>query len=493
MPLLLTVLLTLLAFAELIPDMDQQQAHRIVLSLPDNFVPGEQQLTIANELNITLFELSDPKQVRSFQGNRYNFFVLLGPQYAVPGLLSQNISAVAEEIAEQYQRFEDEAPGQIVAASLFRYPFESYPSFTRTAQSLVDSLSPAIPIPIYYRSAGFSSDFQPGGFNFVSERVYPGQDRPAGGSVIHFMPSNNLHESYYYLNQTMNLLQEFNESILILPAPWFFFQLETRSELRYLFQDYTEGRTIELPLPAQTQQQPSVNWSFILLLLLWGSFAVHLRYQPVYGQSVIRYFTNHSFFVTDVYEHRLRSVLPGFYLLIQHTLITGLFALASAEIILSDQGLAVLDHHFPGVMMLGDNAFSLFIAGILLAMVLQGISVLWIYFANTELTAFSQVLNLYSWPLHLNLLVVTLLIVFNQVGFNGYLIFIFGVIFIIIWFFSFNIAVIDSSKFLETTPSKVLFLSLTAGIHLLLILGILYYIIYTPSILEPILFAIEIP
>ncbi len=493
MPLLLSVLLTLLAFAELIPDMDQQQAHRIVLSLPDGFDIDEQQLAIANELNITLFELSDPAQLRSFPGNRFNFFVQIGPQYAVPGLLSQDISAIAEEIAERYRMFENEAPERIAAASILGYPFESYPSFTRTAQSLVDSLSQAIPTPIYYRSAGFSLDFRPGGFNFISERVYPGQDLPADGSVIHFVPSNNLYESYYYLNQTMNRLQEFNESILILPAPWFFSQLETRSELRYVFQDYTEGRTIELPLPAQTQQQPSVNWSIILLLLLWGSFAAHLRFQPVYGQSVIRYFTNHSFFVTDVYEHRLRNVLPGFYLLIQHAFITGLFAFATAEIILSDQGLAVLDYHFPGIMMLGDHAFSLFVACILLALILQGISVLWIYFANPELTAFSQVLNLYSWPLHLNLLVVTLLIVFNQVGFNEYLILFFGVIFIMIWFFSFNIAVIDSSKFLETALSKVLFVSLTAGIHLLLILGILFYIIYTPSILEPILFAIEIP
>ncbi|CAN5303015.1 hypothetical protein BH23BAC3_BH23BAC3_09190 [soil metagenome] len=493
MPLLLTVLLTLLAFAELIPDMDQQQAHRIVLSLPEGFIPVEQHLAIANELNITLFELSDPVQLRNFPRNRYNYFVQPGPQYAVPGLLSQNISKIAEEIAEQYQRFEDEAPGRIVAASILRYPFERYPGFTRTAQSLADSLSLAISIPIYYKSAGFPSDSRSGGFNFISERVHPGQDQTADGSVIHFVPSHNQHESYFYLNQTMNRLQQFNESILILPAPWFFSQLETRSELRYLFRDYTEGRSIELPLPAQTQQKPSVNWSIILLLLLWGSFAIHFRYQPMYGQSIIRYFTNHSFFVTDVYEHRLRNVLPGFYLLIQHSLITGLFALASAEIILSDQGFAVLDHHFPAVMMFGENAFSLFIAGLLLAIVLQGISVLWIYFANTELTAFSQVLNLYSWPLHLNLLLVTLLIIFIQVGFNEYLILILGVIFILIWFFSFNIAVIDSSKFLETTLSKVLFLSLTAAIHLLLILGILFYMIYTPSILEPILFALEIP
>lgn len=493
MPLILTVLLTLQAFAELIPDLEQQQAHQIVLSLPDEFVPGEHQLAIANELGITLFELSNPDQLRSLPGIRFNFLVNLGPDYAVPGLIAQNISEITGQIEQKYQRFEDEAPGRIAAANIFRYPFESYPNFNRSAQSLVDSLSPVISIPLYYKSARFNINSRPDGFNFISERVYPGQERLIDGSVVHFVPSDNLYDSFFYLHQTMNRLQEFDESILILPAPWLFSQLETRSELRYVFRDYTDGKSVNLPLPAKTRQQPPINWSIILLMLIWASFAVHFRYQPVYGLSIIRYFTNHSFFVTDIYEHRLRSVLPGFYLLIQHAAITGIFALASAELILSDLGFAVLKHHFPGLMMFGANTFSLFIAGILLAIVLQGISVLWIYFANTELTALSQILNLYSWPLHLNLLVVTLLIVCNQVGFNEYLILIFGVIFVLIWFFSFNIAVIDSSKFLQTALSKALFLSLTAGIHLLLILGILYYIIYTPAILEPIWFAIEIP
>lgn len=493
MPLLLPVLLILLAYAELLPDLNQQQDHRIVLSLHDGFVPGEQQLAITNTINITLFEVFDPIQFRSFPVNRYNFFVSLGPDFAVPGLLSQNISTTAAATRQQYQTFQNEATGGIVAASILRYPYETYPGFIETAHSLADSVSIAIPVPLYYQSAGMNDTSMPGGFNFVSERVFPGKALTTDHSVVHFIPSDNLKDSYFYLNQTMNRLQQFEESILILPAEWFYDQLESRSELRYLFQDYSEGMPVTLPLPATTQQQPYFNWSIILLLLLWGSFAIHFRYQPMYSQSVIRYFTNHSFFVTDVYEHRLRNVMPGFYLLIQHALLTGLFVLACAEVLLTSQSFAVLEHHFPGFMLFGINAFSLFIAGVFMAILLQGLSVIWIYLANKELTSFSQILNLYSWPLHVNLLVVTALIVFIQIGFNQLLIVVFAALFILIWFFSFNIAAIDSSKFLPSTSSKIIFLSLTVGIHILLVLGILIYILFSPSILEPILFAIEIP
>jgi hypothetical protein len=78
-----------------------------------------------------------------------------------------------------------------------------------------------------------------------------------------------------------------------------------------------------------------------------------------------------------------------------------------------------------------------------------------------------------------------------MVGFNEIWTLILGAIFILIWFFSFNIAAIDSSKFLEN--GRTLFLSGTVGVHVLLVIGIFVYLLYSPSVLEPILFAIELP
>lgn len=494
MPLILSVLLTLFAFVNITPDTDQPNQHRLVLSLvSDGFIPTEQQLAIAEGMNMTLFEVSEPSQIRSFSDRQYSYLISIGPDFQVPGLLSQNRSAVAEEMFRTYREFERLIPGKIAAVGALRYPFESYPNFLRTAEALSDTLLSEITVPLYLQSAGFSINRRPGGFNFTSVRVHPGQPQNVDRSVVHFIPSDDLNTTFSTLNRTMDQLLSFDESILILPASWFFSQLEKRGDLRFLFENHMTGNSVQLPLPASEPQTPFINWSIVLLLLIWGSFALHFRYQPIYSQSIVRYFSNHSFFVDDVMEHRLRNVLPGLFLLLQHALLTGLFVYASLEVMVTDMGLEVLNFHFPGIMLFNDPLLSLFVAGIITAVLLQTISVLWIYFSNKELTAFSQVLNLYSWPLHLNLLVVTFLIVFNQMGFSATLILVLAALFIIIWFFSFNIAAVDSSKALETTGAKALFLSLTVGLHIALVLGVLAYLLFTPSVIEPILFAIDVP
>lgn len=492
MPLILSVLFLLFTSPGSIAQGDQQQTHRIALSFAqDDFVPTQQQLEIANDLDIRLFEVSDPATIDLLNDPQYRFLIDAGPEFPVPGLLSEQLGDVSDQIARNVQELRERAGERIVAVSVFRYPFETYSGFVSVATSLADSLDEHLDDPLYYHSSFPSVNPRPGGYNFISQRTDPLQLYSSDYQVMHLVPSDDQHETYSLLNQIFNDLQTVEESITILPARWFFTQLEERSDLRYLFNDFMNGRPVTLPLPEKAAAPPFMNWSVMLLILIWGSFALHYRYQPIYSQSMARYFSNHSFFVSDVMENRLRNVLPGFILLLQHALLTGLFVFASVEVVVSSLGLEVIRHYFQPFMILKGTMASLFITAILAAIILQLVSVLWIYLTNKKLTGFSQVLNLYSWPLHLNLIVITFLIVFNRVGFDEIWILVLSAIFILIWFFSFNIAAIDSSKFLD--KGRTLFLCGTVGIHVLLAIGMLVYILYTPSILEPILFAIELP
>lgn len=469
-----------------------QQTQRIALSfVNDDFIPTEQQLAIADELDIRLFEISDPGTADRLTDPRYRFLVQAGPEFSVPGLLTEELSSVSTDINLRIQEFQRYAGDRIAAVSLFRYPFETYNGFSQVAAALVDSLSTQVSIPFYYHSAFPAAELMPGGFNFTSKRATPEQPVERIFPVMHIVPSDNQFDTYEMLNRIIDDLQTVDESITILPARWFFEQLEQRTDLRYLFNDFTAGNTITLPLPDQPEPAPFMNWSVILLLLIWGSFALHFRYQPIYSQSMTRYFSNHSFFVNDVMENRLRNLLPGCILLTQHALLTGLFVLACVEVVVSSLGLEVIRHYFSQFMVLESTLLSLFVSSIFIAVLFQTVSVAWIYISNKKLTSVSQVLNLYSWPLHLNLFVVTFLVVFNSVGFDEIWTLILGAVFIMIWFFSFNIAAIDSSKFLD--DGRTLFLSGTVGIHLLLVIVIFFYLLYTPTILEPIFFAIELP
>lgn len=492
MPLLLSVLFLFISYSGSISQVGQQQTHRIALSFAhDNFTPSQQQLSIAEDLNIRLFEVSDPATIDRLQDPRYRFLIDAGPDFQVPGLLNEQLSNISDQITQDVRLFQERAGDRIAAVSVLRYPFETYPGFGEIAESLADSLAINISAPLYYQSAFTPANARPDGYNFVSYRTSPNQTYSSVYPVMHLVPSDDQFATFSRLNRIFDDLRSIDESITIIPARWFFTQLEEQPDLRYLFSDFISGNPITLPLPEPSNDPPFTNWSVILLMLIWGSFALHFRYQPIYSQSMARYFSNHPFFVNDVMEHRLRNVLPGFILLIQHALLTGLFVFACVEVVVSSLGLEVIRHYFQPFIMLNGTMASLFLSGILIAIVLQMVSVLWIYITNKKLTAFSQILNLYSWPLHLNLIVVTFLIVFSRVGFDEIWILILAALFILIWFFSFNIAAIDSSKFLD--KGRTLFLLGTVGIHVLLAIGMLVYLLYTPSILEPILFAIELP
>ena len=471
---------------------DQQPSHRIALSFShDDFIPSDEQLSLLEDLNIRLFEISDPSVASNLTDSRYRFLLDVGPEFSVPGVLAPQIGELTGDILTRIEEFRRQAGDRIAAISIFRYPFETYGEFSQLASAFTDSLGDEFSDPLYYHSAFPASDVLPEGFNFTSKRAEPGQNLQIVFPVIHVKPTENQYETYRLLNDLFSELERREESITILPARWFFNQIEQRSELRFLFRDFTSGKVITFPLPEQPEPSPYMNWSVLLLLLLWGSYALHFRYQPIYSQSMTRYFTNHAFFVNDVMENRLRNLSPGIILLTQHALLTGLFVFACAEVLLSSLGLEVIRHYFQPFMFLKSTTLSLFVSAVFVAVLLQTVSVIWLYVSNKKLHSFSQVLNLYSWPLHLNLFVVTFLVVFNRVGFNEIWTLILASLFVLIWFFSYNIAAIDSSRFLE--KGRGIFLTITVGVHVFLVIGILIYLFFTPSVLEPIIFGIEVP
>lgn len=483
-----SLLFTILTFLGGVEFQDPPN-HRIVLSIGGNGQPTAEQLHLADEIGIDLLEVSRTENLSFPDPQRFNYLLDIGPAYAIPDRLFQQMGTIKEEIVLRYRQLDEHTGGRIAAVSILYYPYQSHQDFLPLASALADSLSGEVPGPFFYHSLESELSPVPEGFQFSSQRFESGRSKTVHQSSVHFIPSSNSHQTYTDLNRVLNQIRSFDQSILVFPAAWFFAQLEQRPELQYLYTDHLEGKAVSIPLPAEPDSPPSVNWSVILLLVIWVSFALHYRNQPIYSQSVTRYFTNHGFFVSDVMENRLRNVMPGINLLTQHALLTGLFLYVSAQVLVSPQGLNILEYYFPALFIVdGEPLLSLFLFGILFAIILQGISVIWIFLLNRQLTSFSQILNLYSWPLHLNLLIVTFLVMFNQVGYAERYVMLLSVVFALVWFFSFNVASIDSAKYLKS--KRVLFLAATLGIHILIVVGFLIFIFYTPSIIEPLMFAI---
>lgn len=468
---------------------DNGVGHRIAISVDDRF-PAQERLEFIRELGIDLIEAKDFSEVPSGISNRFYYLLRTGPYYSTPSRLATD-EDLQHNVYHSYNSLPENIRSRVAAVSIANYPFELGEGFIQVFAEFSSSVSNQIGLPLYYQSLYTEADLIPPGIEFVSTRIKPGFDGQLPGSVIHFLPSDDDRESLQTLAHIFTDSYRFEDSIIILPASWLINLVENNPDYRHIITAYKNGSFTTLPLPAERAAAPEMNWSVFLLFLIWGSFVLHYRYQPVYGQSVMRYFTNHSFFLADIMENRFRNIMPGIYLLLQHALLTGLFLFASLNVLLTDAGKEILAAHFSSLFIISGFGANLFLIGFLLSILMQFLSILWIYLPNKSMNRFSQAVNLYSWPLHLNLLVVTFLVMFNQVGVGYGRVMAFAALFIFVWFFSFNIAAVDSAKFLDRY--RILYLAGTVGLHMLLLALVFAWLYYTPFIYESVNFALTAP
>ncbi|TVR37442.1 MAG: hypothetical protein EA390_00070 [Balneolaceae bacterium] len=473
-------------------DRAEQTGNRIALGFTtgQDFTATQQQLDFAASMGIDLIAFSDPAQMQNL--SIAPFYILLKSDIRFPVInqLRTKRELFAELRLENYRAINETWPGQIAAVEVLSYPHEKDNRFLPLASGLANSLSAQIDSPLYFTSGHPEPLALPGGFSFNAARVTPTTvpDRPAA-AFTEFVPNGSERESLIALNRILNSKAELESSVVLLPAEWFFNLLDKQPELNVVFEGHLNGEQIALPIPSEPSRLPGLNWSVLFLLLLWISFILHYKFQPVYNQSLGRYYFNHTFFVIDVMEHRIRNTLPGIIVMIQHAFITGLFFYVSAEIMVTALGLQALAHHFPALFFPGNPLISLFLAGLVLSLILQFLLVGWIYMLNKKLTHFSQVLHLYTLPLHVNLIFVTLLVVLNQTGTAEFLVITLSILFGLVWFLSFNLAAIDSAGFLN--EYKIMNILLTTGIFTLLVVLVIWMFLYNPILADPIRLAIS--
>lgn len=468
--------------------------HQIVLDLSsrNSFSPSQDQIELAQSMGINALSFSDPTQVDGISIEGFAIILQSDIIFPLRHELYSELDNFQEAILTKYRETDRLFPGQITAMELFSYPHELDEYFPALAQQLSSNVTSNLNIPLFFRSAYPTVSQLPGGFEFKLVRISTDMaENFAPHQYTYYMPGQSVRNSLIGLDHIFNSTNQLNSSVLFLPADWFFNMVEEHPELEIVISSYVNGNPVPIPLPVQESTPPKINWSVLFLFLLWISFVVHFRFQPVYAQNISRYFLNHPFYVIDIMEHRIRNALPGIIVLTQHALLTGLFFFVSAEILIRELGLNALSYHLPYLFIFQNELLSLFVIGILLALALQFISLFWIYLLNNKMKYVSQVLNLYSWPLHINLIIVTFLVVLNQRGSAEVWMFSLSIVFAVVWFLSFNIAAIDGARFLDRF--KVLNIFLTVGIHTLLVSFLIWYLIYSPTLIEPLRLAISLP
>lgn len=467
--------------------------NRIALTFDSDHAQNISQETLdkASALGINIVEISDLSSLEQLSFDRFTLFLRHDLKYPTSQKLTGSKEQILQSTRVLLRNSEQRYPGQAVALSVFSFPNESSSAFIRSASALTDSLSQFTDLPFYYHSSRPRTKTLPENFSFYSGLIRAGAPtEDVTSEVVLFKPAENPRQNIQTFEYLLNTMVQKPESIIIIPAGWFAKSLETNSGFGQLLKSHIQGNNVEFPLPASKSDAPPINWSVVLLAIIWMSFALHYKTQPGYSAILMRYFTAHSFFVNDIKEHRLRSSAPPFVIIFQHALLTGLCFYVIANTFLSPMGLDALSSYFPGVFIEGYQKTSFFVLGTILALLSHLISVFWLYILNKQATHISQVLNLYSWPLHINLVLVTLLVITSQAGGSELWIFIIAAAFILVWFLAFNFAAVDCAKFLEKFGA--LYLIFTVGLHLVLLFAIVVLFFNLPFILEPFQLAITL-
>lgn len=438
----------------------------------------------AEAIAIQLFVISPDTELPVNNLTKTSLILSSGIAYPTSNRLQRDLETYIDQLSDAYSEADRQYPGRIAAFELFRYPNDMHREFFDISNRYIDTLRTFTTAPLFYTTAKPSDGLTGGEFSYIASRFTAGgMTQYTFSPFTFFTPSESLRETLIDLQTLFRANSEFESSIIAVPAGWLFDAVNQVPGLEIVIQEYQKGLPVTIPLPAEPDEVPAINWSVLLLVLIWISFILHLRFQPVYGQSFSRYFLHHPFYLIDIIEHRVRNAMPGVFVLFQHAVLTALLVYVSASILISDTGLNSLSVHFPYLFPFQNELLSLSFAGFFTAALLETISVFWIYLLNKKLIYLSQVLNLYSWPIHINLITVTLLVVLSQSGFSGIWPAVLSTVFAFTWFMSFNMAAIDAARFLDT--GRVLYLLLTAGVHVFLVIAAIWWILTTPMVFEP--------
>lgn len=469
--------------------------HRIALSIhqSDYSSLSADRLEHVREIGIDLLEISFPTSIPVSTLDQFYLLLDSEVQFTTEYQLSTNHESILNSVLSANNAVPGQLRENIAAIKVFDFPADYRLTFPASSDSLLSQLNFLVDKPLYYQSAFAIPKYPLESIDFYTAKMPVQAESPIGtsSSVILFEPTGNPVKSLQTLEKVLNQSLAETESLIIIPAQWFLNRMDSQDSFATIISSYLSGEAVDFPMPAATAESPAPNWPIILLLVIWASFILHYKFQPMYKTTLPRYFFYHSFFVHDVIQQRIRNAASGIIVMLQFTVLTGFLFYLVADGFISDTGLQSLSYHYPFFFYPGLEQLSIFVLGVFTALISHVVCIAWLYFPNKKLKQLNQVINLYSWPLHINLVVVTAAVYFAQIqaAFNWTIAIV--IIYFFFWFFSFVTAAVDSAQFLDKMRALNLFL--TIGLYFIFITALVVTALWLPGIYQPIEMAFMLP
>lgn len=454
--------------------------------VPEDINQASQQLELFSQLGLTHLEvdgaLPDPVW-KKIDELGFSVFGLLPIQFPVPRTFAQPDSIFLESVTSLVSHYAGHP--SVEAIGLFQYGLVQDERFAEAVEPYAQQINQAYSGKLYYLTSQADSHQTRQWFDFelISVQIdISGENRQLEGfisdtSAYYYNPSEELHS---YLTPVKGFLEATSGSSLpvFFNSSWLLNILDQYPDFSQTLQLYTgeEKPVFATPreqLPASHSKAPVT----ILLIIVWGIFAITYSFSPVFRRSLSRYFIGHRFYVDDVMKRHIRSMGPAAIMLLLHAILAGIVVYCLLTVNFSNLGIRALSTHIP-ISIGGGNFLISAVGGTILAsLVIEGISVLWLRIINSGIKQLAQVVNLYIWPLLLNLCLATAVVTLMQAGYGPAIITILGALFFLIFYSSFLITSVDTGRFMKT---KKWLVTGTNIIYLLLLLVFIIQVAYTP-------------
>ncbi len=432
-----------------------QQRLGVAWNIPGDMDSAQTQLQQFHELGISVLETDRPPSSEVWNIIDSLEFVVYGNldiNFPITQTFSEPDSNLVKHIENSVSNYLSHA--SVKAIGLFNYGNIREPKFWEAVSPFADRINQVQNLAVYYKTdAPPEIDISSFSFPIINVSVTPKNYNSLAISLeetnrnYQYNPSAELRSLLKPFKNFISSVGPSENSTIFMRSGWVLMMIKNHPEFSAILQSLSSDSKPIFPLPNEKIPAPdTTSLPMILLLLIWGTVALHYNTSPLYRKSLFRYFTAHKFFIDDIFKRLIRSPLPALIIIMQNTLLISTSVYVLFISFISPMGHQAFFHHFTGLDIAGGHPFSIFIWTFIIVLALCLISMIWLYFSHEKIRSFTQIATLYAWPLQLNFLFCTAVITFFSTSGAMYIT-LFTAISLLLLLLSYIFTALDISRF----------------------------------------------
>ncbi len=434
--------------------VNAQRSIGILWNAPSSQVKAARQLHyFSNEgfSYLLIDETLNPQVWKLISGLGFKVYTALPIHFPIAETFSKADSSFYHNMRQRVADYESQP--SVRAVGLFSFGHVKSSKFREEATGFIHRIVPASSGELFYRTAAEQRSSIDSLFDFKI-RSFSGLGAVNNPKVQAFVyqPPDGQRWNLAAVKQFMEATSHSPESPVFFGADWLNTMNHKYPHFAETLSHYAAASSAVFPLPRSSKRASlnnNINVIVISLLIAWILFGIAYRYDPLHQKSFSRFFGAHSFYVDDVMNHEIRTLFSGISILLQHALSGGIVLYCIFETAFSNLGQQALFWHIPALSIFGTGESGIFLLGLIVILVIEVVSILILLLTNKLTSHLSQAVNIYCWPLQLNLFTSTLAFIFFLSWGQPIAIYVTGIIYLLIFFGSFVISSKDIAQYLH--------------------------------------------